>query len=152
MVGEVVAQHLAAERNRATLAKLRDAGVRLSQDEAGPAAGALSGKSFVLTGRLPGLTRGEAEALIEASGGRVGSAVTRATDYVVVGEDPGRSLPRPSNSAPRSSTRRPSASSWSTARRLKTLTTPCGPSLAASAEGFPRRLSAGQSVRNIPES
>ena len=94
VVGEAVAQHFAAERNRGTITKLRAAGVRLAQDEVEPADGALGGKSFVLTGKLPGLTRAEAQALIEAGGGRVASSVTRATDFIVVGEDPGSKLAR----------------------------------------------------------
>jgi DNA ligase (NAD+) len=54
----------------------------------------LAGKLFVLTGSLSAMTRGQAKAVIEAHGGRVGSAVTRRTDYVVVGASPGSKLRR----------------------------------------------------------
>ena len=46
----------------------------------------------MLTGKLPTLTRGQAQALIEAAGGKVSSSVSRATDYVVAGEDAGSKL------------------------------------------------------------
>ena len=50
---------------------------------------ALSGKQFVLTGSLETLTRDEAKEKIAALGGRVTSTVSKKTDYVVVGADPG---------------------------------------------------------------
>ncbi|HWP42829.1 MAG TPA: BRCT domain-containing protein, partial [Blastocatellia bacterium] len=54
----------------------------------------LDGKQFVLTGRLAGFTRDEARQMIEQLGGRVTGSVTKKTDYVVVGEDPGSKLDR----------------------------------------------------------
>lgn len=49
----------------------------------------LEGKTFVLTGTLPTLTRDEAKEMIEASGGNVSSSVSKKTDYIVLGENPG---------------------------------------------------------------
>jgi DNA ligase (NAD+) len=92
VVGEAVEQFLGDEHNRETVDKLRVAGVRLIEDSPARAAGPLTGKTFVLTGKLPALTRGQAQDLIEAAGGRVASSVSRATDYVVAGEDPGSKL------------------------------------------------------------
>jgi DNA ligase (NAD+) len=72
---------------------LRTAGVRLEASTPAHAVmtapQVLSGKVLVLTGTLPHLTRQEAQALITAAGGRVTSSVTRKTDYVVAGADPG---------------------------------------------------------------
>ena len=92
VVAEAVRQYLADERNRETIDKLRAAGIVLVADVAAPVSGALSGKTFVLTGKLEGFTRGEAQARIEQLGGRVSSSVSKATDMVVVGEDAGSKL------------------------------------------------------------
>jgi DNA ligase (NAD+) len=51
--------------------------------------GAFSGKIFVLTGSLPNLSRSQAAKMIEENGGKVTSSVSKKTDYVVVGDDPG---------------------------------------------------------------
>ncbi len=82
-----------SDRNRALIERLRKAGLRF--EEAAPAAPArpgpsgLAGKTFVLTGTLPGMTRNEAKGLIEAAGGRVAGSVSGKTDYVVAGDNPG---------------------------------------------------------------
>ena len=89
VVAEAVEQYLGDAHNRETIEKLRTVGVRLVEERPARPEGGLSGSTFVLTGKLPGLTRGEAQALIEAEGGRVSGSVSRATDYVVAGEDPG---------------------------------------------------------------
>jgi len=57
----------------------------------------LSGKTFVLTGRLNSLTRAQAEARIKQAGGQVSSQVSRQTDYLVVGADPGSKLVKAKN-------------------------------------------------------
>jgi DNA ligase (NAD+) len=56
------------------------------------AAGALAGRTFVLTGTLPSLSRDEAKALLEAAGATVVSSVSKKTDYVVAGNDAGGKL------------------------------------------------------------
>jgi DNA ligase (NAD+) len=92
VVGEAVEQFLGEAHNRETIEKLREAGVRLVEEAPARAVGPLTGKTFVLTGRLPALTRGRAQELIEAAGGKVSGSVSRATDYVVAGEDAGSKL------------------------------------------------------------
>jgi DNA ligase (NAD+) len=52
----------------------------------------LAGKALVLTGTLPGLTREEATAMIEAAGGKVSGAVSKKTSYVLAGAEPGSKL------------------------------------------------------------
>jgi DNA ligase (NAD+) len=53
---------------------------------------ALAGKTFVLTGTLARRTREEAKAMIEAAGGKVSGSVSKKTDYVVAGADPGSKI------------------------------------------------------------
>jgi len=92
VVAEAVRQYLDDPRNQETIARLRAQGLRFAEEEVSGVRGPLDGRTFVLTGRLQGFTRSEAQARIEALGGRVSSAVGKATDYVVAGEDPGSKL------------------------------------------------------------
>jgi DNA ligase (NAD+) len=81
--------------NRAMIERLRAAGVYLSAPKRKRAiSGPLTGKTFVLTGTLPNLSREEATEMIESAGGRVTGSVSKKTDYVVAGESPGSKLAR----------------------------------------------------------
>jgi len=69
--------------------------VRTTLDETSvpkPTEQKFANKVFVLTGTLPGLTRDEARELIEAGGGRVTGSVSKKTDFVLAGADPGSKL------------------------------------------------------------
>lgn len=95
VIAESVRAFFATEHNQRVLEKLRAAGVDLS--EPSPAAGAegdgsLRGLTFVLTGTLEGWTREAAQGEIEARGGKVTSSVSKKTDYVVAGANPGSKL------------------------------------------------------------
>ena len=76
--------------NLAMIERLREAGVMMTAPKRAKAAdGKLAGKTFVLTGTLPNLTREEAAAFIQNAGGKVTGSVSKKTDYVVAGDDPG---------------------------------------------------------------
>jgi DNA ligase (NAD+) len=89
-----IAESLGDDRTWELVEKLREKGLRLEQDESERRAsgGPLEGKTFVLTGTLPELTREEAGALIKAAGGKVVNSVSKETDFVVAGENPGSKL------------------------------------------------------------
>jgi DNA ligase (NAD+) len=73
--------------------RLRQLGVRWPKQKPAARAGdRLAGKTFVLTGTLSGMTRSEAKARIQQLGGRVTGSVSRKTDYVVAGSEPGSKL------------------------------------------------------------
>jgi len=80
------------KRNQKVIEKFFAAGVKViyEKKEEGPAP--FAGKTFVFTGALSGMTREEAEALVERLGGKATGSVSRKTDYVVVGENPGSKL------------------------------------------------------------
>ncbi|NLM37344.1 MAG: NAD-dependent DNA ligase LigA, partial [Firmicutes bacterium] len=93
-IGAIIAASITAyaaeAQNRRLIEKLKAAGLQMTAVPATPAATApLNGKTFVLTGTLASMTRHAAEEAIRRLGGNPSSAVSRRTDYVVVGADPG---------------------------------------------------------------
>ena len=86
----------ADKANRKLIEKLRAAGVRMEDEAPKKPRGRqpLAGKTIVLTGGLEGLSRDEAAAAAEAAGARVASSVSKKTDFVVVGENPGTKAAR----------------------------------------------------------
>jgi DNA ligase (NAD+) len=98
VVAESVAGFFAEKHNMEVIDQLRARGVRweespgTGQAVTGGAAervGGVAGRTFVLTGTLPHLSREEAKERIEAEGGKVSGSVSKKTDYVVAGDDPG---------------------------------------------------------------
>ena len=89
-----IAESLADEPTWELIEKLKDKGLRLEADESERRAegGPLEGRTLVLTGTLPELTREEAAALIKSAGGKVVNSVSKKTDYVVAGDNPGSKL------------------------------------------------------------
>jgi DNA ligase (NAD+) len=89
-----IAESLQDEATWALVEKLKRKGLKLEADaaERRQSGGPLEGKTVVLTGTLPELTREEAAALVKAAGGKVTSSVSKKTDYVVAGDNPGSKL------------------------------------------------------------
>jgi DNA ligase (NAD+) len=96
ILAEQITESLADERTRELIEKLRERGLQFEQQGSRRRAsgGPLEGKTFVLTGTLPSLSRDEASALIKRAGGKVTNSVSRKTDFVVAGESPGTKLAR----------------------------------------------------------
>ncbi len=87
---EAVVSWFSDERHHRLLRKLRDAGLNFAVQRAAAIADApLAGKTFVITGTLPSMSRDEAKALIERQGGRVTGSVSAKTDYLLAGENAG---------------------------------------------------------------
>ena len=98
---QAIASFVGEPRNRTAITQMRAAGITWDEHAPGwrpranveTAAGKpLAGKVFVLTGTLPILTRDDAKERIEAAGGKVSSSVSKKTDYVVAGAEPGNKV------------------------------------------------------------
>lgn len=96
-VSQSIRQFFHERRNRELVERLRQAGLTFEHAIKKKEGGRLAGKVFVLTGTLPNLTREDAKARIEAAGGKVTGSVSRKTDYVVAGADPGSKLDKASS-------------------------------------------------------
>jgi len=90
-IAESILSYLEEASNRTIIERLLSAGVRPTSPQP-VRVSPVEGRSFVLTGSLETLTRAEARDRIIGVGGRVSGSVSRRTDYVVVGKDPGSKL------------------------------------------------------------
>ncbi|HNN18684.1 MAG: NAD-dependent DNA ligase LigA [Solirubrobacterales bacterium] len=94
VIARQIAESLADEGTWALVERLKAAGLKmeLAEDERRPEGGPLEGKTVVLTGTLPDLTRDEAGAMVKRAGGKVTGSVSKKTDFVVAGESAGSKL------------------------------------------------------------
>lgn len=90
-IAESVVDYFNKPENQALLERLAQAGVNMEEQlaQSGAEEQILAGKTFVVTGTLQGFSRQEAQQAIEQLGGKVSGSVSKKTDYVVVGENPG---------------------------------------------------------------
>jgi DNA ligase (NAD+) len=91
-IAESIFQFFREPHNRELIDRLRAAGLQFTHTMRRPKAGPLAGKTLVLTGTLPTLSRDDAKKLIEQAGGKVSGSVSKKTNYVVAGEDAGSKL------------------------------------------------------------
>ena len=93
IVAESIFEFLHEPHNKEVIAALVNSGIHWQESEGRSASsGHLTGKTFVLTGTLPNLSREAAKELIEAAGGKVSGSVSKKTDYVVAGTEAGSKL------------------------------------------------------------
>jgi DNA ligase (NAD+) len=94
VLAEQIYEELHEERAEELIERLRKAGLRMELDasERRMEGGPLEGKTLVLTGTLPDLTREQATKLIKRAGGKVVNSVSKKTDYVVAGDSPGSKM------------------------------------------------------------
>jgi DNA ligase (NAD+) len=88
-VARAIVDYFASPQAKTVLKKLKAAGVRMEADASANRSEKLAGKTFVITGSLTSMSRDQAESLIVAHGGRASGSVSKKTDFVVVGENPG---------------------------------------------------------------
>ncbi len=91
-IAEAVVAFFGEPRNQELIRRLEGSGLNFAEPRAAGGDGSLAGKTYVLTGTLPTLSRTRATELIEAAGGRVAGSVSKKTDAVVAGEDAGSKL------------------------------------------------------------
>ena len=94
--GEIMAQsvydYFSLPQTRTLIDSLKELGVEMKPLEKKQDGGIFLGKTFVLTGTLPTMTRSQASKIIEENGGKTSSSVSKKTDYVLAGEDAGSKL------------------------------------------------------------
>lgn len=88
---ESIVEWTTDEKNRDVLARLKQSGVRWRERRA-VASGPLTGLTFLITGRLDSLSRGQAEARLKDLGAKIAPGMSKSVDYLIAGADPGSKL------------------------------------------------------------
>ncbi|UCC95944.1 MAG: NAD-dependent DNA ligase LigA [Candidatus Omnitrophota bacterium] len=84
-----IVKFFSASKAKKMIEEFKKAGVNLTRKSTVVKKGKISGKTFIFTGELKGLTRSQAQRLVEENGGRWVSSMSKSIDFVVVGENPG---------------------------------------------------------------
>lgn len=92
IMAQSVVQYFSLESSKKLIEELKSYGVQMKPSQIVSQEGAFSGKTFVLTGTLPTMSRKEASTIIEQKGGKTSSSVSKKTDFVLAGEDAGSKL------------------------------------------------------------
>ena len=92
ITAECVVSFFSHPQTRLLIDRLKEAGVVMTSEKKSAEGGVFSGKTFVLTGTLPTLSRAQATEIIEAHGGKTSSSVSKNTDFVLAGEEAGSKL------------------------------------------------------------
>ena len=92
IMAQAVLQYFSLDSTGALIAELKELGLEMKPSEVKASGGVFDGKTFVLTGTLPTLSRKEASKLIEDNGGKTSSSVSKKTDFVLAGEAAGSKL------------------------------------------------------------
>ena len=92
VMAESLENYFSLDGTKELIADLKSLGLRMKPSQPKNTGGLFEGKTFVLTGTLPTMTRSEASKLIEQNGGKTSSSVSKKTSYVLAGEDAGSKL------------------------------------------------------------
>lgn len=92
IMAESIVQYFSLESTKHLISELKSLGVKMKPSEKKQDGGIFEGKTFVLTGTLPTMSRKEASKIIEDNGGKTSSSVSKKTDYVLAGESAGSKL------------------------------------------------------------
>ena len=92
VMAQSAVQYFSLPATKELINELKASGVKMPEVEKKAEGGIFDGKTFVLTGTLPTMTRSEASKIIEANGGKTSSSVSKKTSFVLAGEDAGSKL------------------------------------------------------------